>query len=64
MHDWHSGGMDHARIHGEYHHQKAEIQQRQDELDQHHNIAQAEAEGEQKRSWFVIRVIQRLLGRR
>lgn len=53
---------DHATVRAEYHHRKAEIQQHQNEAEMHHNVAPDE--GERKRSWFVVRVIRRLLGRR
>jgi hypothetical protein len=56
-------GHDHARVHADYHHRKAEMQQHQDELNQHHNVAKAEAEGERHRSWLVVRVLRRLFGR-
>lgn len=57
------GGHNQAQMRSEYHHRKFEIKQRQDELDQHHNVAEAEAEGEAHRSPFVIRVLRRLFGR-
>lgn len=56
-------GHDAARMHAEYHHRKHEMQQQHDELNQHHNIAREEAEGERHRSPFVIRVLRRLFGR-
>lgn len=63
MDQWNSPGMDHARMQSDFHHRNAEMQRRQDELDQHHNIAQAQEEGERMRSSFVIRVLRRLTGR-
>jgi hypothetical protein len=39
------------------------MEQRRQELDRHHNLAEAEAEGERHRSPLVIRVLRRLLGR-
>ena len=59
----HFGGHDHSRMRAEYHHRKFEMEQNQDEINQHHNVAQAEAEGERHRSPFVIRVLRRLFGR-
>jgi hypothetical protein len=59
----HMGGHDYSRMRAEYHHRQNKIKERQRELDQHHNIAHAEAEGERHRSPFVIRVLRRLLGR-
>jgi hypothetical protein len=64
---WVSGGgfghNDHARMHAEYHHRRHEIESRRQELDEHHNVSRAEAEGEQHRSSFVVRVLRRLVGR-
>ena len=57
------GGHNQAQMRSEYHHRKFEMKQHQDELDQHHNYAKAEAEGEAHRSPFVIRVLRRLFGR-
>jgi hypothetical protein len=59
----HLGGQDHARMRAEFHHRKFETQQRQEELNKHHNVALAQEEGERHRSGFVVRVLRRLFGR-
>lgn len=64
---WGAGGgftpNDHARMHAEFHHRRHEIEARRKHLDEHHNVAQAEAEGEKNRSSFIVRVFRRVFGR-
>ncbi|TVR68185.1 MAG: hypothetical protein EA415_16610 [Sphaerobacteraceae bacterium] len=64
---WGTGGgfghNDHARMHAELHHRKHEIESRRQDLDEHHNVARAEADGERHRSSFIVRVFRRVFGR-
>lgn len=59
----HLGGQDHLRMRADYHHRKAQMEQNQKEINKHHNVARAEAEGERYRSPFLVRVVRRLFGR-
>jgi hypothetical protein len=59
----HTGGHDHSQMRAEYHHRKFEMQQHQDDINQHHNVAEAQEAGEAHRSLFIIRVLRRLFGR-